>query len=392
MGINISSIEILAQKINKCAKDCNVKSIFQQKPANLERVNFSELKLAPPLKKDIFETKVINKKAQIRLNANSTDYTDFESKMNTIINNFCKESLKNENKISVRFDNINEFKEKLKPILTESAFKPIESLKTSEDIFATLKNNFTWMNKFDSKERSTLIKLAKENGITPEIEKAYNKYLCEEAESYKKILRVINPKSKNSEVLKIEEELNNLGIKEVNFADDIEQARNVKEAVKNLIKAKIPLPDSITVSPFLPQGYGGMAIPGNGNNFVILSNSIINNNSKMINYIKTIPEFKNSPIEYQTKYLNLALNHQSTQNVSHNFYHEIGHLFQNSIKNENVQLSAAEKEISKSISTYGSSDINEFVPEVFAKLISGQQISKEQADLYLKLDGLLPKF
>lgn len=392
MGINISSIEILAQKINKCAKDCNVKSIFQQKPANLERVNFSELKLAPPLKKDIFETKVINKKAQIRLNANSTDYTDFESKMNTIINNFCKESLKNENKISVRFDNINELKEKLKPILAESAFKPIESLKTSEDIFATLKNNFTWMSKFDSKERSTLIKLAKENGITPEIEKAYNKYLCEEAESYKKILRVINPKSKNSEVLKIEEELNNLGIKEVNFADDIEQARNVKEAVKNLIKAKIPLPDSITVSPFLPQGYGGMALPGNGNNLVILSNSIINNNSKMINYIKTIPEFKNSPIEYQNKYLNLALNHQSTQNVSHNFYHEIGHLFQNSIKNENVQLSAAEKEISKSISTYGSSDINEFVPEVFAKLISGQQISKEQADLYLKLDGLLPKF
>ena len=392
MGININSLETFAQRVVKYAKANEVKNILQTKPPALKGVNFAELKLAA-LSKDTFEPMTAVKKSKPVL-SNSIEYNSFESKVNKLSRQFASKAFKSDSKIAVEFDNINEIKEKLKPVLDEDIFKAVELFKTSDDISNILRNTFSSMNKFNYKEKDALVEFARQKGITSKLERAYNECLCNESESYKKILRIINPKSKNPDVLKIEAELNVLGIKEANFADDLEQARNIHEAVKNLVRSRISLPDSIVITPFMPNNYGGMAFAGIGNSLVILNHSSNNLraakiNSNLVAFVKNTSEFKNAPMEYKDKYLNSLLNHKSTANVSHEFYHELGHTFQTSLKNEFVQLTPNEIEIAKGISTYGASDINEFIPEVFAKLMSGQKVDKEQADLYLKLGGII---
>lgn len=54
MGINISSLETLAQRVGKYAKSCGVKSILQTKPASLKALDVTGLKLQP-LAEDVFQ-------------------------------------------------------------------------------------------------------------------------------------------------------------------------------------------------------------------------------------------------------------------------------------------------------------------------------------------------
>jgi len=80
MGININSLEFLAQRVSKYAKACGVKSILQIKPPVLKGINATELKLAPQLKSDVVQLSKQAKSTNIVEEILSKDLTSYLDK------------------------------------------------------------------------------------------------------------------------------------------------------------------------------------------------------------------------------------------------------------------------------------------------------------------------
>ena len=220
----------------------------------------------------------------------------------------------------------------------------------------------------------------------------------------RKIMRTLTPKSTNPEVLKLEQEVKNLGMKDVNFSDDLVQAKLIKSAITDLIEKNMPLPHSITVTPMLSSDWGGLTqgasckIKRNGYIYLrstkeieadkqLLEASKLYKNSKI---------YQNAPLEFQEKltkeYEDSAFNHHSTSNPKHTIYHETAHTFQPLRKT--LKLNDEEMATANEISFYAATRINggEAMPEIFAKLMDGQTLTDKQMELYLKLGGIVPKF
>lgn len=222
------------------------------------------------------------------------------------------------------------------------------------------------------------------------------------------LIGLFTPKTTNPKVLKIEQEIRKMGVKNVNFANDLGQANLIKDAVIDLVKTGIPLPESITVSTIIPFGTRGY-------NIAVLSKSkhdahllFMTSEEKKFNTMmkngmcELAPQtktFKNASPEMQTNYLEqmgcVIQTMQSTNNPKHHVFHEIAHSFSSmSLDVLLRKLSPQELEVAKSVSHYAASNPNgrEVVPEIFAKIMDKQELTPAQIKLYKKLGGIFPQY
>ena len=304
----------------------------------------------------------------------------------------------------INSNNIEHIKSELKSFMKDinpEVEQKILNSNNPNEVFKLIKEN---SQRISSDKYSNQWRLLKKeailSGVTPKLENEYRTLKSNIKERTRKLINLLTPKSVNSEVLKIEKEVRKLGIKAVNFSDDLEQAKLVKESMEDLIKNGIPLPHSITITPFLPTGMGGMAI--NENIYLTttserLFTKKLDENVDIL--IKNISKYKKAPIEYQEKYINaikdLNDSHCSSINLKHTIYHETAHTFEpNSLAAELRKLTPKEMKTAGEISMYAKKLLNgkEAMTEMFSKLMDGQTLTDNQMALYLKLGGIVPKF
>lgn len=307
----------------------------------------------------------------------------------------------------INVNNLDFIKTELLPLIENSELKQkILECTNSDELFIFIKANMEKIQYVDYKPLSFKVL---DSGITPELEKEYSILGSHEVKKRKKIFDILTPKSKNPEVLKIEEEIRQLGVKDVNFSDDLEQAKLIKEAIEDIVAKKVtikaPLPKSIVITPALPKSANGglgahsqeggyMWLPTSAENELIKETDLLSES-----LIKNSVEFQKAPVEYQERFLIDIENRKkylsSTKNPKHYSYHEYAHTFQpNSLESELQKLSSNEMETAREISIYANSLRNgkEAMPEMFAKLMDGQQLTEKQMELYLKLGGIIPQF
>lgn len=297
------------------------------------------------------------------------------------------------------------FTKDLEPTLKEE----ISSCNDPAKLFDLVKKNFIEITSGQSNKKSAnLMKKAVESGITPELENEYNSLLSGSIAEVKKMINIFTPKSTNAEVLKIEEEVRKLGVTDVNFFDDLDQAKLVKEALEDMTKGNIPLPHSITVTPMIPLNCGGLTfneVSGlERRGHVLLKTSTERKISDEVGLdlhrmVESTDIFKNASQEYQNKVLNaiddIRANYQSTLNSKHVVYHETAHTFEPSTLASKIKLLTKEEmETAGEISQYAKHLPNgvETMPEMFAKLMDGQTLTDKQMALYLRLGGIVPQF
>lgn len=272
---------------------------------------------------------------------------------------------------------------------------------TPEKLFETIKLN---MEDFtDTGEYANIMQSIKTTDITPAIEKEASGVMLYEGLKANRLMDDLTPKSTISEVINIEEFVRKLGVNDVNFSDDLEQAKLIKKAVEDLVQKKMPLPNSIKVTPFMQKGSGGCTLHDRNGSCIWLRTSL---EDKFAEEKEAIVEalskktniYRNASPQYQQKYMEEIAKkkvfYQSTKNPKHSIYHEAAHCFQpNSIKDKLRVLSEQEMRIAGEISIYAQETPSgsEAMPEMFSKIMNGDKLTPEQMVLYLKLGGIVPR-
>lgn len=300
----------------------------------------------------------------------------------------------------IKLGNIDSIRSELTSLLENAELRQkISACPNPDELFGMIKSNISEILK--SKKYIEFMEKVSKTEITPELEKEYSQLYSSEAKRIDKIMSILKPKSTNSEVLKIEEEVRNLGVQNVNFSDDLEQAKSIKEAMEDLIKKGIPLPASVKVSHLVPSGQGGVALHVQEGGHMWLPTSaekkaLIDSELMAEDLIKDTDAFKTASIEDQKKCLNELINkrntHHSTKNSNHLIFHEVAHTFQpNSLASRLRELTDEEMKTAAEISIYAKRNGREAMAEMFAKLMDGQSLTDKQMKLYLKLGGIVPK-
>lgn len=294
-------------------------------------------------------------------------------------------------KINIQELSLSQLKEKvdkqINPFASENLDKmKLELLYLFDEIAPELKPEI-----FDCNNPEQLFKLLKDKKTTNEILEHQIKTLenndlstdsdldiaiTKSARNIRRFFRAITPKSTNPEVQKLEKEVKSMGIRGVNFSDDIEKAKMVRDAIKDLIEARIPLPYSITITPCLPEKFSGLTATWTGSNgangHVFLATS---EEDELVKIARKMSPTGNK------KWI-------STNNPKHNIFHEIAHAFQGG---EKYNFSSDDLKLVKKISKYAATKPqSEAMPEMFAMLMDGQNLTEQQLDLYLQLEGILP--
>lgn len=313
-------------------------------------------------------------------------------------------------------DNVENIKAALINILSEVEFEYRELIKkkilqceTAKELFATSKSIL--LNCLQSVQENKISMLCESVKAKKISLKKFDKVICEINNKnlllIKKITELFMVKTTRPEVFKIEEEVKNMGVQDVRFSNDLDLAILIKEAVVDLVKAKIQLPESIIVTPIIPMGTIGYNINGISENInvghVFLQTS---NEYKFNDFLKKgiveqashTEAFKNASTVNKNKYINMHNNFAdrliSTENSKHRIYHIFAHSFSPvSLESVMQTLSTDDMKVAKSISKYAARSINgcEVVPELFAKLMDKQKLTHEQMELYIRLGGVVPK-
>lgn len=284
------------------------------------------------------------------------------------------------------------FAEYIKPSLREDLF----NAKSPTTFFIHAKYNAEQLITQDY-ALDEIVRKSKILGETPELERDLQR--CENDEITRGIFKVFTPKSTIPEVIKIEDELRQVGITDVNLSDDLKQAQYLREAVKKMANNNIPLPKEIMVSPIMPFDKGGLTITDIQNNSRIYLPTSVEDElmfdltSDIENVVRNLKAFKNASLENQGVLIREmrqeAGRHSPVTTPIQKIYHEFGHIFGKTSK----QLSEEELDIAREISEYASSqdDGKEIVPEMFVVLMSGKHLTDRQMALYTKLGGIVPR-
>ena len=207
-------------------------------------------------------------------------------------------------------------------------------------------------------------------------------------------IEILTPKTKNIDVLKLEQDVRGMGIKWVNFSDDYDYAQITKETIDRLkLTTNLELPSSITVTSSLPNGLKGMHSPNKNGSFDIYLSSFSNymlfrnTQEKGILLAKQSEEFKNAPVTFKKKLLDgFGRPIASTKYDWHIIIHEIGHKI-DGLKLLNRKEQKTAKNISKVAAqkTYKLPLGLEAGPEIIAKAFAGEKLTKEELALFKKL-------
>lgn len=426
MGINLKAIASYSEK-------CGVKSILQTKPLSLSILDKGLKPIletsvsATPFKSEaeslanygqaIVKKKPISEEEYYSLKDIISDYCcDLQAKIfKTIdddINPFNEGNIESvKAKILEFLDNTDcdpDYKQNLIKMLQNRfcGSKHVLSMFKEESInTALLKERSRKLNKY-AESNNLSIESSLKNPAEG-FERIYSETIFDAFKKKIKLIQSLTPKSTKPEVLKLEQEVANLGVKEVNFANDIETGTVIKEAIEGMIKAKSPLPLSITVTPLLSRSNFGECLPVSNENcyHIFLSNSVEKKayeklQQETIMLIKTSEDFKKASVEVQQrliKEIEYEYEHYfSTKNPKHIIFHEARHGVQKrNVKSVNRELSDDELEVAKSLSGYAAEEANgqEFTSEAYAKLMSGEKLTPEQMKLYMTFDdGIFPAF
>lgn len=384
------------------AKSMDKKSILQTLPVQRKSVFVNN-----PL---VMDAKATLAKVEITNQIDEKTYKTLENQMINEINEFLsKENEPIIQKINpITQDNFADIKSLMTDVIEYLPTEIKDKLSNCNDTleyFKLIRNNSKLFGYGKQPEFQELEKKIKQYGIAAEDEVNFVKLNNDICNNYKEFVNIFTSKSTNPNVIKIEKELEKLGIRRVNFSDDLDMAKLVQEGVKSLIKRKIELPSSITVTAILPPRVGGENIcelfDGKRHNHIYLNPFKVYSFKKSAESLKNIAEqtksFQNTSNFYQEKMLNqidyIVHNQHSSRNPNHSFYHEIGHSFQSkSLANCN-NVDAEDLKLAKQISMYAATpNGREIVPEMFAKLMDGQTLTDKQMVLYLKLGGIVPHF
>lgn len=280
---------------------------------------------------------------------------------------------------------------------------------TPDELFEVIKQNSVEISNAKNMELVESFCNKTPKDITPEMEQEYKMILTNASKRFRKFINLFTPKSTNPRVIKIEQEVRELGVKDVNFSDDLEQAKLIKEAITDLIKKKCPLPHSITITPALERSDGGIttnAINGDKRQGYIYLQTVQEKklseqmDEKIEKLIQRTNTFKNTTsAELKKQFLdeihNIKQRDLSTSNPKHKIYHEVAHTFQPlDLESELKELSDDDMEIASSISLCAKRKQNgkEAMPEIFAMLMDEQKLTYKKMELYLKLGGIVPQF
>lgn len=307
--------------------------------------------------------------------------------------------------------NINSIKDKLKYFTEEidpNLKQEVMNCDNPKKLFRILKDKAEGIAVYQNDRKLTeLLRNAMKVGITPDIRNGYNDVIVDSLIRYRRMINIFTQKSTDPKVQKIEAEVKALGVNSVNFSNDLEEAKLVKEVIEDLIKKKIPLPHAITVSPIIPTNFGGTTINTNftlkRDDYICLPFSIETSYKRKIeqnfeNIARYTSSFNNADIEFQNRFID-EFNYKtarlkSTKNLKHCIYHEMAHAFQpGTMESRLVQLSDEEMQTAKEISDCAGKKRNgrEAMPEMFAMLMDGQTLTAKQMALYIKLGGIVPK-
>jgi len=393
IGAESKLVENAAGKIN---------SAFTSNPVAAEKLSQQARELQIPITQNIIP-KTINTNPgciaspemfKIRYSAFTRN---LESEITPQVNTLIKAANKTVNRIQSK--DIGQIKSELhtavnelEPRIQVLLRKQIDDCKNPDEILKVAKDVFTRHEDSFNNEASELLEAVKSKAMPLETgEKILADIKNSNYDILKKIYAVSNPKSTNAEVIKIEQEVKKLGVKDVNFSDDLERAQIVLDAVKQMAKGKVPLPESITVSQFLPGGALGESLD---KNIYLQTSKQAKVNYQITNLITNSIAYRFAPNELKQKYMADYLGFASTKNPAHCVFHETGHTFQlNNLKEHLVELSEAEMQTANGISKYASSLETglEAMPEIFAKLMDGQKITDAEMALHLKLGGKIPQ-
>lgn len=414
--VKIKPLSSIAEICSNYSKAIGKKSIIETLPAKIETVT-------NPI---VMDAKAMLARINIEKPINRKEYKIFKEVIDNKLYDLHDEQL--ESILSqinpINSSNIDKLKKELILIFKdyyreeEIPIKLIEERVNGadrDDIFQAFKSRAV-VELFDKKsdkldalfiERA---KLKKNKLDTPSksTEEEYSKLYKSHTQRLIKLYSLFTPNSTKSEVIAIEEEVKKIGVKKVNFSDDIKKAQLIRQACIEMKRAGIEMPTSIVVTPLLPSYTNGTYDSILGRKMI--KRYIYLNTSKeaemlklqdkgFYSDIKKINEFADASPELQTKYLKERLqkvtHSKSTKNLKHTIYHEVGHSFSGfSAKNLGVKLSSEEMEIAKEVSGYAASLKNgqETVAEMFAMLMDGQKLTDKQMALYLKLGGIVPQF
>jgi len=210
-----------------------------------------------------------------------------------------------------------------------------------------------------------------------------------------KYIKMLTPRTTDPAVLKLEQELKTMGISEVNFSNDYDYAQIAKATIEKIRKMpNVTLPNSITVTPALPNTHKGKNIRGLDtddsshiflspfSNFMRMRNSQI----QMKLLVQQSPTFKNASPTLQRRLIEtLKRPTASTNSDGHILAHEIGHNF-GSLNLMNKSEIETAKQISKT-STQKTFKLNlgcEVGPELFAKIVAGEKLTEQETALFIK--------
>lgn len=290
----------------------------------------------------------------------------------------------------------------IKEALEHSSIKDIncsDNLELAQNIMASLEN---FAKRFDANVEQETFKIMEDCIPLSSLEKNFIKLFNERAFFNRKLMDALTQKSTNPEVLKIEQQIRALGVKEVNCSNDLNMAKSIKSAVEDMIKTKSPVPESFTVSPLLDLDMGGYAeilFAPNKRIYLphydeLLATDILK--SKHNQAVENCSVLKKYPSLKQDWLLPDNFNYSSTEEKAKGFiFHESEHAreintmrghFLNTLSDEKMTLA---KGIPYAEET---GEIRELKAEIYRKLMKREAISEEQMNWYIKNDGTVPQF
>lgn len=200
----------------------------------------------------------------------------------------------------------------------------------------------------------------------------------------KKIINLFTPQTTSPAVFKLEEDVEKMGVAHVNFSNDFAQGTLIKEAVAELVKAQIPLPRSISVTPIIPMGTFGYSLGDslsaeNGGHVFLQTSSEVEFDEFMKKGIVEISSltdsFKNASASTKSRYVKscgvVETHLSSLKDIKEKFFNEVGRSF--------CPVS------------FESGTTKPLASQLFAKLMVGETLTEEQMELYLSLGGIVPK-
>ena len=120
----------------------------------------------------------------------------------------------------INSNNIDSIKTELTPFLEDTELKQkISDCSNPEELFRRVKSNMG--NIMTSNKYTAFMQKVKASKITPELEREYSQVCYYEIQRTNRLMNMLTPKSTNPEVIRLEEEVRNLGVKDINCSDDL---------------------------------------------------------------------------------------------------------------------------------------------------------------------------